>query len=47
VSELVWREPASDPSRRGGMMQLSADSGRGACPAASRTAQDTEQSADG
>ncbi len=46
VSELVGREPASDSGYRGGVVQLSADSGGSAWPPACRAAQDAEQSAD-
>jgi hypothetical protein len=43
VPELVRREPASDSCYRGGVVQLSADSGRSAWPPACRAAQDAEQ----
>jgi hypothetical protein len=46
VSKLVWREPAADARRQRGAMQLRADRGRGARPAAGRTAHDAEQGAD-
>ena len=45
VPELVWREPASDPRCRGGVVQLSADSGRSAWPPTCWATQDAEQSA--
>lgn len=46
VPELMRGETASDPGRRGGVMQLSANPGRAASAPAGGTAQDTEQSAD-
>src|SRR5581483_9101124 len=46
VTELVRREPATDPGYRGGVMQLSADPGRSAWPPACRATQHTEEPAD-
>ena len=46
VPELMRREPATDPGRDRGVVQLSADAGRRARPAACRSAQDAEQSSD-
>jgi hypothetical protein len=43
---MVWREAAANAPRERGAMQLGADRGRGARPAAGRTAQNAEQRAD-
>ena len=47
VSELVWREPAADAGRLGGVVQLHPDAGGSAWPAAGGAAQNAEQCADG
>ena len=47
VSELVWREPAADTGRLGGVVQLHPDAGGSARPALGGGAQHAEQCADG